>query len=149
MQGRGFLAVAVLFSLGCASAPPPPEAPPSEVVRDLERTAGATLQSCGEGVESRDDTKCKIGPVMECVKSALDACRPAHGTHVYVAGATETVRVDYFVVQQAGGGCEFVVVEDRASKPLQAVVCGDVSWKAHPAIDSCDVLSVSACQPRG
>jgi hypothetical protein len=154
MMPRGWVLLAAGVCVACGSGPPPPSATPSPRVTELRRTAGTTIQDCGEGVEARDDHKCRIQPVLECVEAALRSCRPAQGTHLYSTGEGDPVRVDYFVVQKAGGGCEFVVVEDRSRDPLgpgkpTELVCGDAGWQPHPRIRGCDVLAPSACAARG
>lgn len=150
----GFALAAVLGSAAaaCASSPPPRTLSPSSSVERLRRESGPTLQDCGEAQEGRDEEKCKIQPVLACVHAALKSCRAAQGTHQFLAGEGDPVRIDYFVVERPGGACDFVVVEDRTADPLaprapSEMSCSGASWKPHPSIPSCEVLEPMGCRP--
>jgi hypothetical protein len=134
----------------CASRPPPPNVPPSSAVTELHRTAGPTVQDCGEAVETRDEDKCRVQPIFDCVKRAHDACRAAQGTHLFSTDEGDAVRVDYFVRERPGGACDFIVIEDRSRDPLapktpQLQICAQVGWKPHATIPACDVFAPTAC----
>jgi len=148
----GMAGVLAMVAASCAASPPPRTLSPSDSVERLRREAGPTLQDCGEASEGRDEEKCKIQPVLACVHAALKNCRAAQGTHQFLAGEGDPVRIDYFVVEHPGGACDFVVVEDRSADPLASrrpseMTCSGVSWKPHPAIPSCEVLEPKGCRP--
>jgi hypothetical protein len=151
--------IALLFGLGsvvtsaCASDPPRARVGPGTAAQRLSRSAGPTVQDCGEASESIGETGCRIQPVGECVMTAFKSCRGAHGVHMYFAGEGDPVRVDWFVVEKGGrgGGCEFVMIEDRSNDPLGPQApeerhCESVTWGKHPGIAGCDVLQPTGCK---
>jgi hypothetical protein len=145
------VALALFAAAACGSTPPRARVGPGLAAQRLERSAGPTVQDCGEASESVGETGCRIQPVGECVLAAFKACRGAHGVHMFFAGDGDPVRVDWFVVERAGGTCEFVTVEDRTNDPLgpQAPVerhCESVGWTRHPGIEGCQVLAPTNCR---
>jgi len=144
----------------CASGRSPPNVPPSSAVTELRRSAGPTVQDCGEAVETREEGKCRVQPIFECVKRAHDTCRAAQGTHLFSTDEGDDVRIDYFVRERPGGACDFIVIEDRSQDPLapktpqtQTAVyvqlCARVGWKPHATIPACDVFAPTACAEAG
>jgi hypothetical protein len=145
------LGVAAGVAAGCGSSVPPPIVGASPRAQELGKTAGPTVQDCGEATESREEMSCKVQPVGECVLRALKNCRAAHGVHVYSTGEGDAVRLDWFVVERAGGSCDFVTIEDRTrdllgAKAVQEKVCKSATWTRHPRIDGCEVLLPAGCQ---
>ena len=151
----GVACAALLFGVGlvaaCGSSAPPPNVGPSPNVQRVRSSAGKTVQDCGEAIESRDETQCKVQPVGECVLAALKGCRAAHGTHIYSTGEGDAVRSDWFVVERPGGACDFVSVEDRTrdllgAKGVTEKTCASAGWTRHPRIERCEMLVPSGCR---
>jgi hypothetical protein len=145
------LGLGLVLASACGSTSPRASVGPGTAAQRLSRTAGPTVQDCGEASESIGETGCRIQPVGECVMTAFKSCRGAHGVHMYFAGEGDPVRVDWFVVEKARGSCEFVIVEDRSNDPLGPKApeerhCESVSWGAHPGIAGCQVLKPAGCQ---
>jgi len=145
------IAFSAAAALACGSSVPPPIVGASPRAQELAKTAGPTVQDCGEATESREASSCKVQPVGECMLRALKNCRAARGAHVYSTGEGDAVRVDWFVVERSGGSCEFVTIEDRTRdllgpKAVEEKVCKSASWTRHPRIPDCEVLMPLGCQ---
>ena len=145
------LGLGLVLASACGSTPPRASVGPGVAAQRLSRSAGPTVQDCGEASESIGETGCRIQPVGECVMAAFKACRGARGVHMYFAGEGDPVRVDWFVVEKSGGGCEFAMVEDRSNDPLGPKApeerhCDSVTWGKHPGIEGCQVLKPTGCR---
>ena len=145
-----FVLVPFLCVASCGGAERRPNVPPSSRVKELRRAAGATAQDCGEAVESRTDTACRVHPVGECLAAALKDCRPAYGMRSYFTAEGDGVRVDWLVASDGHGGCQVVLVEDRSADPLAAKrpsvqICSGVVWKQHESISSCELPVADGC----
>lgn len=135
----------------CGGPERPPNAPASETVLDMRRGAGPGLQDCGEGVEPRGETACRIHPVGECLLTALKECRSAFGVRQYFTAEGDTVRVDWLVLSDGHGGCELVQVEDRSADPLarkkpRVEKCRTIVWRAHESIEGCEMPAADGCR---
>jgi hypothetical protein len=142
---------ACLALMACAAEQPPPRVAMGNAARHMQDRIGATFQDCGEFDEPRRDQSCRLRRVEECMISALDACRPAHGAHVFWTEEGDPVRVDYFSYTDRGA-CRLMLVEDRSADPIGKTgvsekVCAAHSWQPQPGRDSCELLSVSNCSP--
>ena len=140
----------VAWLLGCGGPPPrtPSKAASSAVERWQKRLG--TVTECGEAVRPRGDESCSLQPVHECLHDALQACRPAHGTHLYSTAEGDPVRVDYFVAPE-NGACVFVVVEDKSADPVgnKGVIeqaCRTTSWRPQPDAPGCQALAPVDCR---
>jgi hypothetical protein len=134
----------------CGGAERRPHVPPSARVHDLRLSAGPTAQDCGEAIESKTDTACRVHSVGECLATALKACRPAYGMRSYFTGEGDGVRVDWLVLSDGHGGCKLSVIEDRGADPLAhkkvvAKSCASIVWKAHESIASCEQPAPDDC----
>lgn len=146
----GALALSVAL-LACASEQPPPNVGMSPQARHMQDRLGGTFQDCGEFDEPLHDQSCRLRPVEECMISALDACRAAHGVHVFRTEEGDPVRVDYFAYVDQGA-CRLMLVEDRSADPIGKTgvtekVCRSHSWQPQPDRQSCQLLSFSECSP--
>jgi len=146
--GRGAIAMCLVF-VACASEGPPPKVGMSPQARQMQDRLGGTFQDCGQFDEPRHDQSCRLRRVEECVISALQACRPAHGTHQFWTEEGDPVRVDYFTYTDQGA-CQLMLVEDRSADPIGKTgvtrkVCRSHTWQAQPGKPSCELLSFSDC----
>lgn len=144
--------VAALALSGCGGNQPLPQLPINATAQHVKDSAGTTVEDCGEFDEPRDDNSCRLKRIEECVITALDACRPAHGTHTYFTGEGDPVRVDYFSVTE-NGACKLVTVTDRSKDPVghKGVTeeeCKHHEWQPDAMREGCELLSLSECAPR-
>ncbi len=140
-----------LVLMACASQQPPPKVGMSDQARHMQDRIGSAFQDCGEFDEPRDDQSCRLRRIEECVISALDACRAAHGAHTFWTAEGDPVRVDYFVYTDQGA-CRLMLVEDRSADPIGKTgvsekVCAKHSWQPQTDKESCELLSLSECSP--
>jgi hypothetical protein len=144
-------------ALSCGGAERRPNVPLSAQVHDLRRSAGPTAQDCGEAVESRTDTACRVHPVGECLATALKDCRSAFGMRSYFTAEGDGVRLDWLVLPDGHGGCKLTVIEDRGADPLAhkklaVKSCDAIAWRAHESIPSCEQPVPDGCHdvaPKG
>ena|SRR5260221_9881220 len=127
-----------------------PNVPAGTRVQELRRTAGDSAQDCGDAVESKGDTTCRVHPIGECLSAALKGCRPAYGMRSYFTPESDGVRIDWLVLQDRHGGCNLVVVEDRSADPLApktptVKTCTSISWKAHESVPGCEAPIPDGC----
>jgi hypothetical protein len=144
------LTIAACAAVSCGGAERVPAVPPSSTVNELRESAGDAVQDCGQAIETKSDTTCKVHPVGECIQAALRDCRAAYGLREYFTAEGDPVRDDWFVLSDGQGGCELVLVEDRSADPLAArkpslQVCDGIEWKPHDAIASCEMPVLHAC----
>lgn len=142
---------AALVLVACGGSQPPAKLPMNSTAERVNDSAGTTVEDCGEFDEPRDDNTCRLKRIEECVVNALDACRPAHGTHVYYTAEGDPVRVDFFSLPE-NGACKLVTVTDRSHDPVgkfgvNEEVCEHHEWKSEGGRDSCELLSLSGCAP--
>lgn len=145
--------LAVVGFVACGGPPPKtPEKAASSAVARWQKRLG-TVTECGQAVRPRGDESCSLQPIHECLHDALEACRPAHGTHLYSTSEGDPVRVDYFVAPEKGA-CLFVVVEDKSADPVgnKGVVeqeCRTTSWRPQPDAPGCQALAPVDCRVVG
>jgi hypothetical protein len=145
------LLVAAPLGSSCGGTERRPAAPQSERVTKLLRTAGPGVRDCGEALEARDETQCRVKPVGECIESALKDCRPGHGVRSYFTMEGDSVRLDWLVLSDGNGGCVVVEVEDRSADPLAKKTptvrrCDSVSWKPHEVVRDCEAPVLANCK---
>jgi hypothetical protein len=126
-----------------------PRLPPSRTAQRVLASLGHAPQSCGEHVQPLGDRSCRMQPVLECLLQAYEVCRPAYGTHMYATAEGDPIRVDFAV--KSGGGCAFIVVEDKTADPVgrkevQEFECKKVEWKPDPANTACQTLLPLQCR---
>src|SRR5689334_9551450 len=92
------------LSSGCGGPERRPAAPQSERVTELLHSAGPGVRDCGEAMEAREETQCRVKPVGECVALALKDCRPGHGVRSYFTMEGDPVRLDWLVLSDGNGG---------------------------------------------
>jgi hypothetical protein len=146
----GLLAAAVL-ACSCGGPERRPRAAQSERVTELLHSAGPGVRDCGEALEARDETQCRVKPVGECVESALKDCRPGHGVRSYFTPEGDSVRVDWLVLSDGAGGCVLVEVEDRSADPLAKKTpavrrCESMVWRLHESIRDCESPVLANCK---
>ncbi len=143
--------IAAFALVACGGSQPPAELPISSTAQRVQDSAGTTVEDCGEFDEPRGDSTCRLKRIEECVMNALEACRPAHGTHVSFTGEGDPVRVDYFALTE-NGACKLVTVTDRSRdpighKPVVEEECRRHEWKPDGMREGCELLSLSECAP--
>lgn len=143
------------FALGivaaCAGEIRRPNVPTSETVARLRRGAGAGLQDCGEAIEPKGETACKIHSVGECLQAALGQCRAAYGVRQFFTAEGDAIRLDWLVLSDGHGGCEVVTVEDRSADPLaskkaRVTRCQSIAWREHEDIEGCERFEAEGCR---
>jgi hypothetical protein len=144
------IALALVIAPACGGTERRPNVPPSGAVQDLRRSAGSGVQDCGESMESRTETACRIHSVGECLAAALKECRPAYGVRSYFTGEGDPIRLDWLVLSDGHGGCKIVTVEDRSADPLARKAplvrrCTGIVWKHHESIPDCEAPSPDGC----
>lgn len=140
-----------LTAFACGGPERRPNVPTSETVSDMRRNAGVGLQDCGEAIEPRQETACKVHSVGECLAAALKACRPAFGVRQYFTAEGDGVRLDWLVLSDGHGGCDLVNVEDRSADPLapkkpKITHCTSIVWKSHENISDCEAPVPDGCR---
>jgi hypothetical protein len=113
--------------------------------------AGPGVRDCGEALEAREETQCRVKPVGECIAAALKDCRPGHGVRSYFTLEGDSVRVDWLVLSDGGGGCVLVEVEDRSADPLAKKTpvvrrCDSISWSQHESVRNCEAPVAAHCK---
>src|ERR1041385_3849277 len=96
--------VAAWCACSCGAPERRPTTPQSARVTELLHQAGPGVRDCGEALEARDETQCRVKPVGACVESALKDCRPGHGVRSYFTLEGDSVRVDWLVLSAGSGG---------------------------------------------
>jgi hypothetical protein len=148
--------VAVAFASSCGGPERRPRAPQSPRVTEMLHSAGPGVRDCGEALEAREETQCRVKPVGDCVAAALKDCRPGHGVRSYFTLEGDSVRVDWVVLSDRNGGCVLFEVEDRSADPLAKKTptvrrCESISWSQHESIRNCEAPVAAHCkeEPRG
>src|SRR5260221_14606679 len=72
-----------------------PNVPAGTRVQELRRTAGDSAQDCGDAVESKGDTTCRVHPIGDRLSAALKGCRPADGGGSHLTPKGGRVRSDW------------------------------------------------------
>ena len=143
--------VAAWCACSCGAPERRPTTPQSARVTELLHQAGPGVRDCGEALEARDETQCRVKPVGACVESALKDCRPGHGVRSYFTLEGDSVRVDWLVLSDGSGGCVVVEVEDRSSDPLAKKTptvrrCESIAWKPHESVRDCESPVLMNCK---
>jgi len=125
--------------------------PESARVAELLHRASPGVRDCGEALEAREETQCRVKPVGECIESALKDCRPGHGVWGYFTMEGDPVRIDWLVLSDGNGGCVLVEVEDRSSDPLAKKTpavrrCDGIAWKPHVSVRDCEAPVPANCK---
>lgn len=150
------LVVAGLCAWACGGPEKRPSTAQSTRVTEMLHAAGPGVRDCGEALEAREETQCRVKPVGECIALALKDCRPGHGVRSYFTPEGDSVRLDWVVLSDGNGGCVLFEVEDRSSDPLAKKTptvrrCESVSWSPHVSIRDCEAPLAAQCkeEPHG
>lgn len=145
------LPFAVCVAAACAGEQRRPNVPTSEIVADFRRSAGSGVQDCGEAIEPKGETACKIHSVGECLQAALRECRAAYGVRQFFTAEGDAVRLDWLVLSDGHGGCDVMTVEDRSADPLapkkpRISRCQSIAWREHEDIEGCERFEADGCR---
>ncbi len=145
------LATGSIVAAACGGSERRANVPTSETVMELRRGAGPGLQDCGESIESRKETACRIHSVGECLQAALKQCRSAYGMRQFLTAEGDAIRLDWLVLSDGHGGCDVVSVTDRSADPLarkepRVEHCRSIVWRPHDAIEGCEMPVPDGCK---
>jgi hypothetical protein len=143
--------VAVAFASSCGGPERRPRTAQSARVTEMLHAAGPGVRDCGEALEAREESQCRVRPVGECVAAALKDCRPGHGVRSYFTLEGDSVRVDWLVLSDGSGGCALIEVEDRSADPLAKKTptvrrCDSIAWTPHVSIRDCEAPLAAHCK---